>query len=59
MTKSELCKRIAYMEFVHDQLSAELEEIDTLLQHIGFPKGLQSARGVAIEMLNEGGEDEG
>jgi hypothetical protein len=53
VTKEQILKKIAYMEFVHDQLSAELEEIDSLLKQIGFPNGLESARLVALEMIQE------
>jgi hypothetical protein len=57
MTKAELKQKIAYMEFVHDQLEAEVEDIDFLLKEIGFPYGLESAKEVAIQMLNEEEED--
>ncbi len=53
MTKAQLRKKIAYLEFVNDQLSSELEHLDELLIAIGFPQGLKSAKGVAIEMLKE------
>lgn len=53
MTKGQLRKQIAYLEFVHDQLSAEVEHVDSLLKEIGFPNGLKSAKAVAIELLNE------
>ena len=53
MTKGQLQKKIAYLEFVHDQLTAELEYVDKLLKEIGFPNGLKSAKLVAIELLKD------
>ena len=55
MNKEELIKKIAYLEFVHDQLEAEIAYVDELLKSIGFPRGLDSAKEVALELLeNEG-----
>ena len=48
MTKGQLRKRIAYLEFVNDQLSTEMVHVDKLLKEIGFPNGLKSAKLVAI-----------
>jgi hypothetical protein len=53
MTKAEIIKKIAYLEFVHDQLTAELGYIDDLLKAIGFPNGLESAKIVAQELIDE------
>lgn len=53
MNKNQLMKKIAYLEFVHDQLSTELSYIDRLLKSIGFPEGLQSAKKVALDLLKE------
>lgn len=55
MNQLELQKRVAYLEFVNDQLSSEIEELDTLLRLIGFPNGLVSAKNVAQEMIDEQG----
>jgi hypothetical protein len=51
MNKAQLIKKIAYLEFVHDQLGAEVNYVDTLLKSVGFPRGLESAKEVAIELL--------
>lgn len=51
MNKAELHKRLAYLEFVHDQLETEISYIDKLLRSVGFPRGLISAKEVAIELL--------
>lgn len=47
----DLAKRIAYLEFVQDQLSAELSYVDRLLKGVGFPRGLVSVKEVAKDIL--------
>lgn len=60
MNKAQLNKKIARLEFEHDQLEAEISYIDTLLRSVGFPQGLTSAKEVAIELLqNEQDETKG
>ncbi len=54
MNKAKLAKKIAYLEFVQDQLESELMYVDELLKSVGFPRGLVSAKEVAIEMLENG-----
>ena len=54
MTKAQLIKKIAYLEFVQDQLSTELTYMDDLLKSIGFPEGLVSLKTVAHETLEQG-----
>lgn len=51
MNKAQLQKKIAYLEFVHDQLETELMYVDGLLKSVGFPQGLVSAKEVALELL--------
>lgn len=46
-------KKLAYLEFVHDQLLTELEDLDRLLRQSGFPEGICSLKEVANEMLEE------
>ncbi|WP_213318833.1 hypothetical protein [Chlamydiifrater volucris] len=46
-------KRLAELEFVNDQLFAELQYIDQLLYSVGFPKGLKTIKDVAREVLAE------
>lgn len=58
MTKGQLRKKIAYLEFVHDQISTEMDHVDKLLKEIGFPSGLKSAKLVAIELLREKKEED-
>lgn len=52
-TKDELMKRFAYLEFVEDQLSAELSYINHLLKSVGFPRGIESVKEVARDILQD------
>ncbi len=51
MNIEELMKQIAYNEFIQDQLSTELAELEHLLRATGFPQGVISVKQVAMEML--------
>lgn len=53
MTKKQLEKKIAQLEFANDQIVAELSYVNALLISVGFPNGLTSAKEVALELLNE------
>lgn len=53
MNKAQLRQKIARLEFIHDQSEAELKYIDNLLKSVGFPRGLASAKEVALELLEE------
>lgn len=57
MTKAELIRKVAELEFVHDQLEAELGYMNSLLKAIGFPDGLESVKTVAQELLENGNEE--
>ncbi len=59
MNKAQLEKKIAYLEFVHDQLEMELIYVDDLLKSVGFPQGLASAKEVALELLDNAEADSG
>ncbi len=50
-TKKQLEKKLAYLEFVQDQLESELNDVNQLLKSVGFPRGLNSAKQVALELL--------
>ncbi|KIC72669.1 hypothetical protein DB42_CV00260 [Neochlamydia sp. EPS4] len=52
-TKDQLARKIAYLEFVEDQLSTELAYIDKLLKSVGFPRGLSSVKEVARDILQD------
>ena len=58
MNKSQLEKKIAGLEFVNDQLETELSYINELLKSVGFPRGLTSAKEVALELLTGVEEEE-
>lgn len=57
MKRAELEKQLAVLESVNDQLETEITFIDELLKNVGFPDGLESAKLVALEMLQEGAEE--
>lgn len=46
-------RKIAYLEFVNDQLSSEMEYVDRLLRLIGFPDGLETIKSAAQEVIEE------
>ena len=53
MESKILEKKIAYLEFVNDQLSSEIEYVDQLLRIIGFPDGLSTIKSAAQEVIEE------
>lgn len=57
MNKEELLRKVAYLEFVNDQLLTELKYVDQLLCQIGFPEGLETVKIAALE-LQEASEEE-
>ena len=57
MPNKRLHKKIAYLEFVNDQLEAELKNLDSLLRDTGFPNGLESVKEVALQMMEEDFEE--
>jgi hypothetical protein len=46
-------KKIAYLEFVNDQLVSEIHYVDHLLRLIGFPEGLETIKSAAQEVIEE------
>ncbi len=50
-------QKIAYLEFVNDQLLSEIHYVDRLLKIIGFPEGLETIKSAAQEVLEEEGEE--
>ncbi|MCB1134776.1 MAG: hypothetical protein KDK78_00795 [Chlamydiia bacterium] len=57
MEKDGQGKRIAYLEFVNDQLLTELKYVDQLLRSIGFPEGLETVKKAAREIQEMEEED--
>jgi hypothetical protein len=50
MSPEDTQKRVAYLEFVNDQLMTELKYVDSLLCTIGFPEGLETVKLAAKEL---------
>ena len=57
MNEIEIRKSIARQEFIHDQLDAELQDLDYLLKLAGFSEGLRSMKDVARQLIEEGQEE--
>lgn len=53
MNKLQLERKIAKLEFLQDQMRAEWDHLDFLLKQVGFPRGIQSAKEVALQILEE------
>lgn len=54
MTKTQLLKKIAVLESINDQLSAEVEYVDRLMRMLGFSEGLLTVKSTAQEILDNG-----
>jgi len=48
----KLLERIAQLEFLNDQLTAELHYVDRLLRSVGFSEGLKSVKAAAQELFD-------
>ncbi len=55
MNKTQLQKKIARLESIQDQLETELLYVDNLLKSVGFPRGVASAKEIALELLESEG----
>lgn len=53
MKEQTLLKKIAKLETVNDQLSAELFYLEKLTRSLGFAEGLKTLKSAAIDMLEE------
>ena len=54
MTKAQLLKKIALLESVNDQLSAEVSYVDHLMRLLGFSEGLATVKVTAQEIIEKG-----
>lgn len=54
MTKAQLMKKIAVLESINDQLSAEVEYVDRLMRLLGFSEGLLTVKSTAQEIIEKG-----
>jgi hypothetical protein len=55
--KVELEKKLAYLEFINDQLLSELGYVDFLMRQVGFTDGLESLKSTAKELFESGNEE--
>lgn len=53
MSELELRKKVAYLEFVNDQLKAELSHVNDLMHQLGFSNGLETVKDAANEMFQD------
>ncbi len=53
MHMKKVLEKIAYLEFVNDQLSTELQYVDKLLRAVGFTDGLTTVKQAAKELFDE------
>jgi hypothetical protein len=53
-TKTQLLKKIAYLESINDQLITEVGYVDHLMRVIGFSNGLATIKATAQEILEKG-----
>lgn len=54
MTKNQLLKKIAVLESINDQLSTEVEYVDSLMRLLGFSEGLLTVKSTAQEIIEKG-----
>lgn len=50
-------QKIAYLEFVNDQLVSEIEYVDQLLRTVGFTEGLATIKAAAQEVNEDESEE--
>lgn len=53
MNTKQLLRKLAYLEFINDQLTAELRYIDEVMRAIGFSDGLNTVKSAAEELLEQ------
>ena len=53
-TVTVLQRQIGCLEFVNDQLAAEISYVDRLLREIGFAGGLETVKAAAAEIVEHG-----
>lgn len=54
LSKTQLLKKLAYLESVNDQLYTEVSYIDHLMQSVGFNEGLKTVKQAAEDIINNG-----
>ena len=53
MTKAQLLKKVAHLEFINDQLDAEVFYVDQLMRLVGFANGLETIKQTAYEIIKQ------
>lgn len=53
MHPTQVHQKLARLEFLNDQLYAELEFINELLHTLGFPEGIATIKAIAQEVLSD------
>lgn len=53
-SQTQLLRKIAKLETVNDQITAELRYLDQLARSLGFQEGLKTLKEAAQEMLQDG-----
>jgi hypothetical protein len=51
MKRQTLLKKLAKLETINDQLSAEIHYLEKLTRALGFAEGLKTLKAAALEML--------
>lgn len=51
MKRQNLLKKLAKLESINDQLSAEIHYLEKLTRALGFSEGLKTLKAAALEML--------
>lgn len=54
MTKTQLERRVAYLESINDQLITEVSYCDELMRMLGFSEGLATVKATAREIIDNG-----
>lgn len=49
----DMQKKLAELESINDQLSAEIKYLDQLLKQVGFEEGLKTLKTAAQELIDE------
>lgn len=50
---NDMQKKLAELESINDQLSAEIRYLDQLLKQVGFEEGLKTLKCAAQELIDE------
>lgn len=58
MNNKALLKKIAKLESINDQITAELDFLEQLSKSLGFAEGLKTLKAAAIEMLETDSQNE-